>query len=57
MEAVSWGKKKKENIGIERVGGGEEEAWEVGLMSRRRRRRRKRRSSSSKGIENCLKRS
>jgi len=35
---VSWGKKKRTNIGFGRVGGGEEEAWEVGLMSRRKRR-------------------
>ena len=45
-------------MGTGRVGGGEEEAWEMGLMSRRRRRRRKRRrcsSSSTRGIENCLK--
>ena len=55
LEAVSWGKKKRRNIGIGRVGGGEEETWEVGLMSRRR--RRKRRRSSSKGMENCLRRS
>lgn len=40
------------------VGGGEEEAWELGLMSRRRRRRRKKGSSSiSRGMENCLRRS
>jgi hypothetical protein len=53
---VSWGKKKRRNVRIGRVGGGEEEAWEVGLMSRRKRRKR-RSSSRSRVVENCLGRS